>query len=143
MEAFLVFLQKNPMHLALFGTAVVSGGMILWPLINRVAKPGKSVGPVQAVQLINRSDAVVIDVREPTEFNDGHITGARHIPQRLLAERLKELDRAKGKPIIVVCASGNRSRGAAALLQKNGHEQVYNLEGGLAAWTQAGMPLEK
>lgn len=143
METFLVFLQKNPMHMALFGTAVVSGGMILWPLLNRVAKPGRSVGPVQAVQLINRSDAVVVDVREPTEFNDGHITGARHIPQRVLAERLKELDKVKGKPVIVVCASGNRSRAAAALLQKNGHEQVYNLEGGLAAWTQAGMPLEK
>lgn len=143
MEAFLVFLQKNPLHLALFGIAVISGGMILWPLVNRVVKPGREVGPVQAVQLINRSDAVVIDVREVAEFNAGHIAGARHIPQAQLAGRVQELDKVKGKPLIVTCASGNRSRSAAALLQKHGHADVFNLEGGLAAWRQAGMPVEK
>lgn len=143
MEAFFLFLQKNPMHMVLFGTVLVSGGMILWPFINRVAKPGKAVGPVQAVHLINRRDAVVLDVREAGEFSEGHITGARHIPQAQLAGRLKELDKVKGKPIIVACATGNRSRSAAAALEKNGHAEVFNLEGGLAAWRQAGMPVEK
>ena len=143
MEAFLVFLQKSPLHLVLFAATVISGGMLLWPLIQRLSSPGKEVGPLQAVQLINRRDAVVVDVREAAEFGSGHIAGARHIPQAQLESRLKELEKVKAKPIIIACATGNRSRAASALLQKQGYAEVYNLQGGLAAWRQAGMPLEK
>lgn len=143
MEEFLVFLQKNPLNMVLLAVTVVSGGMLLWPWFLRLSKPGKEVGPLQAVQLMNRRDAVVVDVREASEYSTGHIAGARHIPQGQLQGRLKELEKAKGKPIIVACATGNRSRLASALLQKQGHEEVYNLQGGLAAWRQAGMPLEK
>lgn len=143
MEAFLVFLQKSPMNMILFATTVVSGGMLVWPFINRLSNPGKEVGPLQAVQLINRRDAVVIDVRDAAEFQSGHIPGARHIPQAQLESRLKELEKAKSKPIIVACATGNRSRTATALLRKQGYAEVYNLQGGLAAWRQAGIPLEK
>ncbi len=143
MEAFLVFLQKSPLNMLLLGVTVVSGGMLLWPLLSRLSKPGKEVGPLQAVQLMNRRDAVVVDVREAGEYATGHITGARHIPQAQLQSRLKELDKVKGKPIIVACATGNRSRAASALLEKQGYAEVYSLQGGLAAWRQAGMPLEK
>ncbi len=143
MEAFLVFLQKNPLHLGLFAAAVVSGVMLIWPLLARLTKPGKELGAMQAVQLINRSDAVVLDVREAAEYKAGHIAGARHIPRGELGARLKELEKVKGKPIIVACATGNRSRSASALLQKSGYVDVYNLQGGLNAWRQAGMPLEK
>jgi rhodanese-related sulfurtransferase len=143
MEAYLVFLQKNPLHMVLFAVTVVSGGMLLWPFLNRLAKPGKEVGAIQAVQLINRRDAVVIDVRDATEYASGHIAGARHIPQSQLDSRLKELEKHKAKPIIIACATGSRSRAASALLEKQGYAEVYNLQGGLAAWRQAGMPLEK
>ena len=143
MEQFLVFLQKSPMHMVLLATVVVSGGMLIWPLVGRLVRPGQEVSAAEAVQLINRRDAVVIDVRDAAEYGTGHIAGARNIPQAQLESRLKELEKAKSKPLIVACATGNRSRAASALLQKQGYAEVYSLQGGLAAWKQAGMPLEK
>jgi rhodanese-related sulfurtransferase len=143
LEQFIAFLQKNPYHLMLFGTAVVTGGMLIWPLFGRMIRPGKEVSAVEAVQLINRRDAVVLDVRTAAEYAGGHITGARNIPEAQLAERVKELERFKARPIVVSCASGARSVRAIAVLQKHGFTEVVNLRGGMGAWQQAGMPLEK
>ena len=143
MEQFLLFLQKNPMNMVLFGTVLVSGGMLVWPLIARLIRPGREVGPVEAVQLINRRDAVVLDVREAREYKAGHITNARHLPESELESRMKELDKVKAKPIIVSCARGNRSLAVANRLRKLGFAEVFSLRGGIAAWQQANMPLEK
>jgi rhodanese-related sulfurtransferase len=143
LEKYLFFLQKNPLHMLLFGAAVISGGMLVWPLIGRLVRPGNEVGPLDAVQLINRRDAVVIDVLEDAEFAAGHITNARHIPLAQLAERLKSLEKFKSRPVIVNCRSGSRAASAVGILQKNGFNEVFTLRGGISAWQQAGMPLEK
>jgi rhodanese-related sulfurtransferase len=143
MEQFLVFLQKNPMNLVLFGTVLVTGGMLLWPVIARLMRPGQEVGPAEAVQLINRRDAVVIDVREAADYKAGHITNARHLPENEIDARAKELEKIKSKPIIVSCARGNRSGNVASRLRKLGFNEVFSLRGGIAAWQQANMPLEK
>lgn len=143
MEQFLIFLQKNPFNLMLFGTAVITGGMLIWPLINRPFRQAKEVGVVEAVQLINRRDAVVVDVRDSGEYAAGHIANARHIPEAQLADRLKELDKFKSRPIIVSCRSGSRAAGAVGVLAKNGFSEVFALRGGVAAWQQASMPLVK
>ena len=143
MEQFLAFLVKNPFHLVLFGIAVVTGGMLIWPLVSRLARPGRDVGPLEAVQLINRRDAIVVDVRDAGEYASGHIANARHIPAAQLAERLKELEKFKSRPIIVVCRADTRAARVAATLRKHGFGEVFALRGGIAAWQQAGMPLEK
>ena len=143
MEQFLVFLQKNPMNLVLFGTVVVTGGMLLWPAIARLMRPGQEVGPIEAVQLINRRDAVVIDVRDAADFKSGHISNARHIPESEIEACAKDLEKVKAKPIIVSCARGNRSLTVANRLRKLGFAEVFSLRGGIAAWQQANMPLEK
>jgi len=143
LEQFIAFLQKNPYHLVLFGIAVVSGGLLLWPFFNRALRPGKEVSALETVQLINRRDAVVLDVREATEYAAGHITNARNFPEAQLAERIKELERYRSRPIIVSCGNGARSARAGALLQKAGFAEVFTLRGGIAAWQQASMPLEK
>lgn len=143
MEPFLVFLQKSPFNLLLFGTAVVTGCMLLWPLVSRAGRTAKDVGPFEAVQLINRQDAVVIDVRDAADFEKGHIANAKNIPQAQIEQRLKELERLKSKPVILSCQSGSRSASAEGVLRKNGFTEVFTLRGGLAAWTQASMPLEK
>ena len=143
MEQFFVFLQKNPMNMVLFGTVLVTGGMLVWPLIARLLKPGREVGPVEAVQLINRRDAVVLDVRNAQEYKAGHITNARHLPESEIDSRMKELEKMKAKPIIVSCARGNRSLTVANRLRKLGFAEVFSLRGGIAAWQQANMPLEK
>jgi rhodanese-related sulfurtransferase len=143
MEQFLVFLQKNPMNMVLLGTVLVTGGMLLWPVIARLMRPGQEVGAVEAVQLINRRDAVVIDVRDAAEYKSGHITNARHIPEGEIDSRMKELEKVKLKPIIVSCARGNRSLNVANRLRKLGFAEVFSLRGGIAAWQAASMPLEK
>ena len=143
MEQFLVFLQKSPFNLLLFGTAVITGSMLLWPLVARIGRPSRDVGPFDAVQLINRQDAAVIDVRDTAEFARGHIANARNVPHAQIGERIKDLEKLKGKPVILSCQSGARSASAESVLRKNGFEQVFTLRGGIAAWQQAGMPLEK
>ena len=143
MEKYLIFLQKSPLHMLLFGAAVVSGGMLVWPLLGRLVRPGNEVGPLDAVQMINRRDAVVLDVREADEFAAGHVTNSRHIPLAQLAERLKSLEKFKSRPVIVNCRTGSRAASAAGILRKNGFSEVFTLRGGISAWQQAGMPLEK
>jgi rhodanese-related sulfurtransferase len=143
MEQFFVFLQKNPMNMVLLGAVLLSGGMLIWPLVSRLMKPGQEVGPIEAVQLINRRDAVVLDVRDAAEYKSGHITNARHLPEGEIDARMKELERVKSKPIIVSCARGNRSLTVANRLRKLGFAEVFSLRGGIAAWQHANMPLEK
>src|SRR4051794_32662832 len=143
MEQFLVFLQKSPMNMVLLGTVLVSGGMLIWPVIAKLVRPGREVGPVEAVQLINRRDAVVLDVRDAAEYKAGHITNARHMPEGEIEGRIRELEKVKAKPIIVSCARGNRSMSVANRLRALGFSEVFSLRGGLAAWQQANMPLEK
>jgi rhodanese-related sulfurtransferase len=121
----------------------VTGAMLIWPLFGRAFRPGKEVSALEAVQLINRRDAIVIDLRGATEYAAGHITNARHVPEAQLSERVKELERFKARPIVVSCGTGARSVRAAALLQKEGFGEVFALRGGIAAWQQASMPLEK
>jgi rhodanese-related sulfurtransferase len=141
---FLVFLQKNPWHMMLFGTAVVTGGMLLWPLINRLVGGGTpQVGASETVQLINRRDALVLDVRDKGEFAAGHIPNARNIPMPELSGRLRELEKFKARPIVINCQSGMRSASVCGLLRKNGFNEVFTLRGGLNGWVEASLPVEK
>ncbi len=124
--------------------ALVSGGMLLWPAIRRVAGGGAhEVSTFEATQLINRRDAIVLDVREPAEYANGHIPSARHIPIGQLASRLKELEKFKQRPIVVTGGVGNRAASAIGVLRKGGFAEAVNLRGGIAAWQQASLPLEK
>jgi rhodanese-related sulfurtransferase len=143
MEAFILFLQKSPFNMMLFGAAMATGAMLLWPLLLRPFRAGQEVGAFDAVQLINRKDAVVIDVRDVGEYEAGHIAGARHVPERQLAERLKELEKFRDQPMIVTCRSGTRSGVAVQVLRRNGFNEAVNLRGGIGAWEQAGMPLKR
>ena len=143
MEQFLVFLQKSPFNMLLFGLAVSSGGMLLWPLVSRPFRQTHEVGAFEAVQLINRRDAVVLDVRETGDHAAGHITNARHVPEAQLSGRMKELDKHKSRPIIVSCRTGSRAPAVAGMLRKQGFSEAYALRGGIAAWQQSNLPLEK
>ena len=133
------FITKN---IFLVVIALVSGGMLLWPLLRKGAG-GPWVNTLQATQMMNRDDALVLDLRPAAEFASGHILGARNLPLADLERRAGELDKHKAKPVIVHCADGNRAGGAVALLRRNGFANVVNLSGGYAAWQQAGLPVEK
>jgi rhodanese-related sulfurtransferase len=136
----LEFVQNN---IWLFLVAVVSGGMLVWPLIAKHMTGAREVGPVEAVQLINRKDALVLDVREPGEFGAGHIVGARNIPLGALEKRTSELEKFRSRPVLVACGTGTRSQAAFGGLKKLGFSDVYVLSGGMHAWQQASLPVEK
>lgn len=104
---------------------------------------GAGVEPSEAIRMINHDKAVVVDVREDNEVAEGTIVNAIHIPLGKLADRLQELETYKAKPIIVNCRSGHRSAQACKTLRKNGFESVHNLKGGIMAWQNASLPLNK
>lgn len=122
--------------------AVVSGGLLLWPQLKGGGGGGSSVNIAEAIRLINREKAVLIDVSEPAEFAAGHAGGARNIPFGQL-EGSKELPSNKALPLVLVCPSGARASRAVSLLRKAGHEKVLSLAGGLRAWRDANLPVEK
>ena len=128
----------------LLGTAVVTGGMLVWPLVNRlIVGAAPQVGALEAVQLINRRDALVLDVRDKADFAAGHIPNARNIPVPELDGRLRELEKFKSRPIVVNGQSGMRSYSVCGVLKKNGFSEVFTLRGGLNGWVEASLPVEK
>jgi len=123
--------------------ATVSGFMLFGGgLFSRISGI-KQVAPQEAVMLFNHQDALVLDVREQSEWSDGHISKAKHIPLGQLKNKLSELEKFKGKPIIAVCRSGSRSGHACNILKKAGFDNLHNLAGGMQAWEQAGLPRER
>jgi rhodanese-related sulfurtransferase len=136
----LQFLENNwPLILVL----LVSGGMLLWPTLRRRWSPIREIGALEATQLINRRDALMLDLREPKDYEGGRVPNAVHLPQSQLASRGDELKKLTSRPVIAYCDRGQRSRMAAAALAKLGFAEVYTLRGGLRAWTDAGLPVEK
>jgi rhodanese-related sulfurtransferase len=131
------FVRNN---LLLFVVAFVSGAMLLWPLFRRGAG-GPWVNTAEATHLINREDALVLDVRDPGEYGAGHILGAKNVPLSRLGDA--EVAKRKDRPVIVYCEGGERSSKAVAALKRQGFARVVNLTGGLRAWQQAGLPVEK
>ena len=133
------FLQQNWYWAAL---AAASGA---WVLVDLARSQGDKsmLSPVEATLLINREDAIVIDVREQGEYAQGHIPNARHVPLGEISRRAGELDKFKGRPVILCCASGTRSASALSQLKKAGFEKLYNLRGGLAEWEKAGQPISR
>ncbi|MBK9117949.1 MAG: rhodanese-like domain-containing protein [Betaproteobacteria bacterium] len=134
------FIKKNwILILVLF----VSGAMLVWPLVQRRFSSMKDIGTLNATQLINHQNAVLLDVRETAELTGGKLPNAVHIPLSQLPGRAGELAKLAGRPVVVYCARGNRSRTAGGVLAKHGFAEVYSLHGGIGAWKDAGLPLEK
>ncbi len=125
----------------LIAVALASAGMLFWPVIKGAT--GGGLDAAQAVQLINREKAVVIDVCEANEYAAGHVGGAKNIPLNQLEEKLAGVVKNKALPVILVCQSGARSNRALAIAKKLGYEQAQSLAGGLGAWRTANLPVER
>jgi rhodanese-related sulfurtransferase len=131
------YLQENWYWLV---AALASGGLLLWP---QLKGGGSGVSPVDAVNLINREKGQVIDVSDAAEFAAGHVVGAKNIPLDTIADKVKGLPSNKTLPLVVVCATGARSAKAVAQLKALGYEKAQALNGGLKAWREANLPVEK
>jgi rhodanese-related sulfurtransferase len=125
----------------LIAIALVSGALLLWPVIQGAAVSGLS--PAMAVQMINREKAVVVDVSEPEEFAAGHVVGAKNVPLGELDAKLPGAVKNKALPLILVCQTGARSARALVAAQKLGYAQAQSLGGGLKSWKSANLPVEK
>jgi rhodanese-related sulfurtransferase len=127
-------------HIFVVAVAVVSGLGLLLPGLR---PPGRRATPLQVTQLINKGKTTVIDVRSSDEFAAGHLRDSKHIPLADLATRIGELDKSKNRTVIVVCQRGARSDKAVRQLAAAGFADVWSLDGGVAAWQTAGLPVTK
>jgi rhodanese-related sulfurtransferase len=134
------FVQNNWMLILVL---VMSGAMLVWPLVQRRMSTMRDIGNLEATRLINSANAVLVDVRETKEFEGGCLPQAVHIPLSQLDSRGGELAKFAGRPVIAYCMSGNRSRMAGSALARLGFTDVYQLHGGFRAWKAAGLPVEK
>jgi rhodanese-related sulfurtransferase len=127
----------------LFLAAAVSGALLLWPLFSRSGGGAAGVSPAEAVMMINREKAVLIDVSEPAEYAAGHALNARNVPLAEIDKGHKALPTNKQLPVLLMCTTGSRARRAVAALTKAGHANVKAVTGGLVAWREAQLPTEK
>ena len=138
MDDFLKFAGEN---LFLFGALAVILVLLAQNLIASTDKT--AVTPSGATELINREEAVVVDVRPMNDFNAGHIINAINIPANSLAKQMAQLEKHKDKPIIVACRSGAQSSMACKQLRKEGYEKIHNLKGGMLAWESDSLPISR
>lgn len=135
------FIKHNAIYI---GLALGSGFGLLWPMLtNRGAGGVANISSTEAVVLMNRNKPLILDVRDEAEFAAGHIQGAKNIPVAALANRLKEIEKFKEKTVIVYCQKGMRAKTACGILRGAQFTQLHNLQGGLDAWVEAKMPLNK
>lgn len=127
-------------HLLLAGMWVVT---LLAIIVYHARAAAASVGPQQAVTMINREGAIVVDIRDRKEFDQGHIAGAVNIPLAKLKQRMAELNKHRDKPKLVVCKLGQQSGAAVKSMEEAGHEKVAKMTGGISEWTARSFPLIK
>jgi rhodanese-related sulfurtransferase len=130
--------------LARIATNDVAGYLVGSAAVTEAGLPVSTLPNVSAPELGRRLGAdpslLVLDVREPFEWNEGHISGAMHIPMRQIAERAGELPR--DRPIALVCRGGPRSSTVGSLLLTRGFTRLVNVWGGMTGWAEAGLPVE-
>jgi rhodanese-related sulfurtransferase len=139
MDRLLEYITRHPFLAG--GTAALALAVLAYEA-SRARSGGQSVGPMDAVRLLNQG-ALVLDVRSQAEFDSGHILDAKHVPQDQLANSAEALKKYKDKVVIACCESGMRSGAAARVLQAQGFTKVVNLKGGLQAWRSENLPLVK
>ena len=137
MDNLFTFIGNHPF---LIGTFVL---LLALFVRNETQRGGRSVSAQQLVDLVNRENALVLDVRDKKEFAAGHIVDSVNIPFSALESRLAELKEYKSRPVVVACKMGQHSGQAGTLLRKNGFEHVSRLSGGVAEWRNQSLPVVK
>lgn len=135
MQEVFTFIGNHPF---LVGTFVV---LLVLFIRNEMSRGGASVSAQELVNMVNNDDAVVIDLRDKAEFEQGHIVDAVNVPFAKLEDRLDELKKYKDKPVVVACKMGQHAGSAGTVLRKNGFENVSRLQGGIAEWRNQNLPV--
>jgi len=135
-----VFLQFLAQEWLLAAALLVTVAMLLF---HESRRAGRTISPQQAAQLINRHQAVVIDLRDAAEFRKGHVVGSMNLPFADLKARMGELEALRGRPIVLVCRLGQTAGSAGKQLAAAGFDPVYRIGGGITEWQHQQMPLQK
>ena len=130
-------------HIILVSLLAAISVMLLWNLFGGALSGIKQLSPAEVTRLMNRENAVLLDLRNANEYQRGHILNSINVPNTELATRLESLEKHKNKAVIAYCEFGNTSGKAARSLKAAGFEQVYSLKGGVGAWRSASLPLTK
>ena len=137
MGSFIEFLGQQWLLVGLLLAAVV----LLLQYEQR--KGGKSLSIHQLVDLVNQRQAVVVDVREPADFKQGHIVDAVNVPSSKMNDRWSELEKFRDRPLVLVCKMGHHSGTAGKVLATNGFKELYRLNGDMMEWQNSQLPLVK
>ena len=137
MEELFTFISSHPF---LVGTFVV---LLALFIRNEMNRGGAVVGVQELVQLVNNDNALVVDVRDKAEYDQGHIVDAINIPFASIETRADELNKHKDRPIVIACKMGQHSGAAGTTLRKKGFENVSRLRGGIAEWRGQNLPVVK
>ncbi|HEX8826640.1 MAG TPA: rhodanese-like domain-containing protein [Xanthobacteraceae bacterium] len=128
-------------NIVLIVIALVSGALLLWPAIRGRGRGG--ISAAEATTLINRRNAVVVDLRPSAEFAKGHLPSARNVELAELQAKIGQIAKNKSNPVVLVCQTGQESQRASRTVSEAGYAEVHVLQGGVDAWQKAGMPVVK
>jgi len=139
-EELLAFLGRHQMLSLVLAALTVA---IVFNEISRLLRGFKVLRPAELTALVNRENALVVDLRPQTDFAKGHIPGSKNVQMSQFDPESKQLAPAKALPVVLVCKTGSTASDAAKRLKKAGFENVYVLDGGIGGWLQADLPLAK
>lgn len=128
-------------HLILSTLFVILSSLLIRSLLTDLKQGGKSLEASSATLMLNREDAVMLDIRTAADFAEGHIINAKNIPFSEFEKRTHELEKLRDRPIIVCCKTGTSASQAVASLNKLGFEKMYRLKGGIEGWKHSNLPL--
>ena len=137
MDQIFEFVGNHPYLIGAFLLLIVAF------VINEGKQGGAAVSTSNLVNMVNREEAVILDIRDKKDFGQGHIVEAINIPVGSFDQRISELESRKSKPVIVVCKMGQHSSAIGKKLKALGFENVRRLTGGMAEWTAANLPVVK
>lgn len=139
-EELLAFAGRHPLlSLGLAGLTVA----IIYNEVSGLFRGFKALRPAELTALVNRDNALVVDLRPAGDFEKGHIPGSKNVQMAQFDPENKQLAAARALPVVLVCKTGQTAGDAAKRLKKAGFERVHVLDGGIAAWQQADLPLAK
>lgn len=139
-EELLAFLGRNQMLSLVLAALTVA---IIANEISRLLRGFKALRPAELTVLMNRENALVVDLRPSADYTKGHIPGSKNVQMSQFDPESKQLAPAKALPVVLVCKTGSTASDAARRLKKAGFENVYVLDGGIGGWLQADLPLVK
>ena len=140
MEKFPIFMLNHPY---LFSLLFVILTLLMWNIFGNLIGGVKLLTADEVTRLINREGAEVIDIRNQTEFENGHIINAKNICQQDLPKKINKMRKDKSKGIIFYYSNGSLSLKETQKMVRQGEEMIYCLKGGIASWKNANLPLTK